>query len=271
MIFKAYKTFLVLLFSATTIALLGQSQENPPPQIVELKDGSRLLGTILEDNDYAVTITILTGDTLEIGYKYISAVGPVDDSRVVRRNTAATKPIIPPKTFVDKDLIKVISVGFTFGDGGSGGFLASFDVIKMLNDRLGVGGGISYNTHQRFIGFERIDMSILPLHASSRYVFKESKTLKPFLQLDLGYGVGLDTERFGFSSEYDFNGGVYGQLQFGTTLANRQNYNIQLSLNLLYQTVSGNIRGFDFNFGDPFESNFDLDLIRPGFTIAVVF
>ena len=142
MIFKAYKTFLVLLFSATTMALLGQSQENPPPQIVELKDGSRLLGTILEDNDYAVTITILTGDTLEIGYKYISAVGPVDDSRVVRRNTA-TKPIIPPKTFVDKDLIKVISVGFTFGDGGSGGLLASFDVIKMLNDRL---GAVSY-TH----------------------------------------------------------------------------------------------------------------------------
>jgi len=270
LISKIYKTFLFLLFSATTLTLLGQSQQDQTPRIVELKDGSRLLGTIIEDNDYAVTIAILTGDTLEIGYKYISAVGPLDDSRVARRG-AVTKPIIPPKTFIDKDLIKVISVGFTFGDEGSGGFLASFDVIKMLNDRFGVGGGFSYTTHRRFIGFERIDLSILPLHASLRYVFKESKTLKPFVQLDLGYGIGIDTERFDFNSEYDFNGGIYSQLHFGTTLANRQNYNMQLSLNLLYQNTSGNIRGFDFNLREPFESNFDLDLIRPGFTIAVVF
>ena len=250
--------------------LFGQSQEEKPPQIVELKDGSRLLGTILEDNDYAVTIAILTGDTLEIGYKYISSVGPIDDSRVVRRGAAA-KPIIPPKTFIDKDLIKVISVGFTFGDGGSGGLLASFDVIKMLNDRIGVGGGVAFNTHQRFVGFNRIDMSHLPVHVSSRYVFKESKTIKPFVQLDLGYGFGIATERFDFDATYNFNSGVYGQFQLGTTIANRQNYNMQLSLNLLYQRTGGTINGFDFNFGNRFESDFDLDLIRPGFTLAVVF
>jgi len=270
LIYILYRLFVILLFAATTSALLGQTQEDQPPQIVELKDGSRLLGTVIEDNDYAITITILTGDTLEIGYKYISKVGPIDDYRVVRRG-AVDKPKIPSKTFIDKDLLKVLSVGFSFGDGGDGGLIASFDVIKMLNDRLGFGGGLSFVTHQRFIGFTRVDMSYLPLHATSRYILAESKSMKPFVQLDLGYGIGIETDRFDFNSEYNFNSGLYGQFQLGATIANRQDYNIQLSLNLVYQKTSGTIRGFDFNFNDQFESNFDLTLIRPGFTVAVVF
>lgn len=266
-------------------ALLGQTQEDIPPQIVELKDGGRLLGSILEDNEYAVTIVILTGDTLEIGYKYISAVGPLDDSRVrrvvgnrrsVARGGDTAKSELYDKEFVSNDIIKIISVGITSGEGGAGaGLLGSLDLIKMLNAKLGIGGGLAFNRHQRFIindvTFNRIDLRFLPVYVSSRYVIAESMTFKPFAQLDVGYGFGIATDRFGFDSEYNFNGGPYGQLHVGTTIANRRKYNMQLSLNLLYQRTSGNITGFDFNFGNPFESDFNLSIIRPGFTVGIVF
>lgn len=264
------RLFFLLIFLGVASALLGQTQDDKLPQIVELKDGSRLLGTILEDNDYAVTIAILTGDTLEIGYKYISAVGPVGDSRVLRRG-AAGATTLPDKAFIDDELIKIISSGFTFGEGATGGYILSFHLIKMLNDRIGIGGGLSFNTHQRFIGFNRLDMSHLPVHLSSRYILTESKSLKPYVHLDLGYGFGISTDRFDFNSQYSFNSGAYGQVQLGTTIANRKNYNMQLSLNLVYQKTSGIINGFDFNFDTPFESVFDLTLVRPGFTIGVVF
>ena len=292
MICHRFTAILFLLLSIAASSLFGQSRQDSPPQIVELKDGSRLLGTILEDNDYAVTIAIITGDTLEIGYKYISAVGPIDDSRVVRRGENGgivqrgdnnsviergdtTKPGLYVKDFVDSDMLKVISAGISFGDESGGGFIGSFHLIKKLNPKLGVGGGLSFNTYTRFIlndvSTTLLDMSFLPVYVSSRYVIGESITFKPFLQLDLGYGFGIATDRFDFNSDFSFNGGAYGQLHLGTTIANYRNYNMQLSLNLLYQGTSGNISGFDFNFNNQFQSSFDLNLIRPGFTLGIVF
>ena len=109
------------------------------------------------------------------------------------------------------------------------------------------------------------------MYVSSRYVIGESRTFRPFAQLDLGYGFGIATRRFDFDSVYNFNGRVYCQLHLGTTISNYRNYNLQLSLNLLYQGTSGNISGFDFNFDNAFESDFDLNFIRPGVTLGIVF
>ena len=272
MISRGYTFGLSLLFSLVVSFCFGQVQEDKPPQIIELKDGGRLLGTVIEDTDYAVTITILTGDTLIIGYKYISAVGSVDDYRVRPVGAKTVKKQQKPKSFIEKDLIKSLSIGASFqGEGGSGGFIGAADVIKMTNSRLGVGGGVSYTTHQKFFGFNSVNMSHLPVYVSSRYVFSGAKTLKPFVQLDLGYGLGINTSRFDFNGDYRFEGGAYSRIQFGTSIANRLSYNMTLSFSLLYQKTGGNIRGIDFVFGDPFESVFDLTIIRPGLSFGMAF
>lgn len=261
--------FLLSLLASTVLGLKAQEDTEARPQIVELKDGSRLLGTIISDTDYAVQLVILTGDTLEIGYKYISSVGDTEDLRIRR---VSSKRVRPPKKHISKSLVTELSIGGSLqGDDGAAGLIVNASITKMLNDKVGVGVGAGYMTYSKFVSFYPISSGFVPIYVSSKYVLSETNDIKPFVQLAAGYGVGINKQRFEFQSQYFTENGLFGQMQVGTSISNRGNYNLTVALNLNVQSTKGNLSGLDWNSNLPFSSSFELVMIRPGFSIGLMF
>ncbi len=149
MIYRALLTLIVLI--GAWLNLNAQVSEFIRQQIIEHKDGSRLLGTVISNTDYSVSLVLLTGDTLDIGFKYIESVGDTDDSRVYR---VSFKKVRLPKKHISKNIINSLSIGGSVqGDEGAAGLNINTQVMKMLNDKFGLGIGSGYMTYNKVISF----------------------------------------------------------------------------------------------------------------------
>ena len=265
--YRALLTFIVLI--GAWLSLNAQVNESIRPQIIELKDGSRLLGTVISNRDYSVSLVLLTGDTLDIGYKYIESVGDTDDSRVRR---VSSKKVRFPKRHISKSIINSLSIGGTVqGDEGAAGLNINTQVMKMLNDKFGLGIGSGYMTYNKVVSFYPINSSYVPIYGAAKYIVSETNDTKPYIQLAAGYGIGINKQRFEFQSEYSTENGLFGQVQLGTSISVRGKYNLVVSLKLNVQSTKGNLSGLDWNANLPFSSSFDLVMIRPGFSMGIMF
>ena len=259
----------VTLFLNALSDILSQEDSKPLPQIVELKDGSKLLGTLISDTDYAIQMVILTGDTIEIGYKYISSVGAKKDSRIQR---VLPRKIKLPIKHVSKTFITNISIGGSSqGNDEDAGLIVNTSLMKMLNDKVGIGIGTGYMTYNKPVSFYDINTGFVPIYATTRYVLPQNTDSKPFVQLAAGYAIGINRQRFDFQSEYITENGLFGQAQLGITIANRRSYNLSIALSLNIQKTKGVLSGLDWNTNQPFSSSFDLVMVRPGLSIGVLF
>jgi len=63
------KTLLILSVAIFLSVTLSSQKKNL--KVVHLKDGTILKGEIIEDTDYKIKLVIGTGDTLDVGYKFI--------------------------------------------------------------------------------------------------------------------------------------------------------------------------------------------------------
>ena len=120
--------------------------------------------------------------------------------------------------------------------------------------------------YNKVVSFYPINSSYVPIYGAAKYIVSETNDTKPYIQLAVGYAIGINKQRFEFQSEYSTENGLFGQVQLGTSISVRGKYNFVVSLNLNVQSTKGNLSGLDWNANLPFSSSFDLVMIRPGFS-----
>ena len=182
--------FIILILSTSSLV----SQEKPSsPDVIQLKDGSIIKGSIIDDTDYHIRMVISTGDTLTIGYKYIHTQGDASALYPARL-----------RQFPDGPYFYIIQ--------GSGNFLIepNYDVSaawgKRISKRWQAGLEMSY------LNLESIEHTLyhregfLGFGVYSRYIISTGAP-RLFTDMSLGYGMGVTRSYIfdddpGFSEDY---------------------------------------------------------------------
>ncbi len=241
---------------------MGQVVE--APRIVELKDGSRLLGRVISETEYAIELVIATGDTLDISYKYISQVGTNNDIRIRKIKKKL------PNVHLEKLTIYKISLGPTFSDDGETGFIASAEAYRRVSSRLLIGGGVGYSKLVLPVNGYFLSMNYVPLYAVFQLNLSNAK-IRPYIQSNVGYGIGLENSSFLFQASNTYESGLFGQLSIGVDIANSKSYKANVAFTTLIQRTNGLLEGLDWNTNLPFTSNYESTIIRPGIIVGISF
>ncbi len=251
-------------FSVLIALLLGHlvnGQEDKKEEVY-LKDGSVLVGHILEDTDYAIKILLGSGDTLDIGYKYVESIGVKE-----RRKSSFIE--LAPRFHKEQGILFQLSLNSIYSDVETGSEVA-LNVAKRFGPRINVGGGVAYTTWANYVNWIYVRSNYIPVYAYGRYYFND-KLVRLFTSAKLGYGLALNNNNFFFQGTHDLNGGMFSQASLGIHIANRRKVRVLIALTGNYQRATGRLEGIDWNTNLPFVSDYRAHYIRPGLSIGVEF
>ena len=224
--------FLLILFSLVTNDLDGQSEQKK----IRLKDGSTLVGEVIEDTDYWIKMVIETGDTLTIGYKYIAQTKSKRSSRSLK-----------PFTFKDGDYLFNIGMRYLFESENT--YEITMSAMRRFSNRLYAGISTSHLRREDIINDNYIDPNFLNLGASLRYDLFQKKQ-RIFLEGEFGYSW-VTNQQFGFGPEPSFiDGGWQGSLYTGIHFPSRQKIWWLLYGGIRMSKTSGQLKGFSHFNGE---------------------
>jgi hypothetical protein len=231
-----------------------------------LKDGSILIGQLISDDDYAVEIVLISGDTVKIGYKHIESIGQqVVKTKSHNRRTKFEKEHNYSGTFVHAEL-----GGIWSGQEDNGGAQLYLSVGQRLSRNWNLGGGIGYVLLPKTFRFIWLEPTFVPIYGYSRYYFSD-KVFRLYTSGKLGYGISTNHHpSFQFNTSNDYGGGLFGQLGIGLHIANRKKIKAMIELNGTFQHTSGHYEALDFN-GLPVSSDYNIHFLRPGLTVGIEF
>ncbi len=258
--------FLVMLFAAS--GLMAQDGTD----IVYLKDGSQIKGDIIEDTDYAVTIVMSFGDTLTLGYKYISSVNERPSTLYEEDPKGRRLRVKSPKYHKEEGIFVMAELGAVFaGDDGDSDGIASIQAGKRVMDgRVYVGAGLAYRAYSDVINSYFLTSDLMPLYAYGRYnVYTNMSRL--YISGHAGYSVTLPNDNFFWQGTHDYDGGLYGRLGFGLILAGRKQIRPLFELSIGYQQMSGVLMGQTWDSNLPFTTEYTATYIRPALSIGIEF
>lgn len=262
--------FVLFWFLGIALDLKGQADSIKVDKTVYLKDGSVLKGEIIEDNDFAVTLVIFSGDTLVIGYKHINSVG----ADLLETNQRYIRKPRKPQFHKTEGLFVTISSGIILSQDEP---TAQLSVIggKRINENLLLGAGVGVFDYTKVLSNYYMYNSYAALTGYGRYYFNTDKT-KYYTALRLGYGLSLDLgEEFPNDQNNHYDGGVTGQVSLGVHFASRRKWRFLVEANLGYQKTSGRINTFDWNQPNwtnfPITIEYDITFIRPGISVGIEF
>lgn len=271
--FKHRTALRVLLFLALISSILcstayGQVEIAEPSAKtrVYLKDGSILVGQLLSDDDYAVEMILISGDTVRIGYKYIESVGSREAAPITKyRNPKIGKEHNYGGTFIYAE------IGGSWSDNeDNGGGQFFLTAGQRISRKLNLGGGIGYVILPKTFRFIWLEPTFVPLYGYSRYYFNE-KVFRIYSSAKLGYGISTNRDPFlQFNTVNNYGGGLFGQIGVGVHIANRKKIKALIELNGTYQHTSGHYEALDFN-GLPVSSDYNIHFLRPGLTVGIEF
>jgi len=179
-----YKTIIltIALMGLSTSMLISQSSKK---QEVHLKDGTVLIGDIIEDSDYMIKLVISTGDTLDLGYKYIDHIGPKKD-RVKRKR----EPLVLPD---GGWTIDVAAMNYIGGDRPS-----SWELMtgKIISKQQHAGLLLRYRPESYNIRIWRGDQHYMDIGAFYRHFINKKTTVRFFAEASAGISVLLDDNSF---------------------------------------------------------------------------
>ena len=209
-----HKTLLIVLFLAPLVTF-GQVDSTEGKQVYDvviLKDGSRLTGTILKwELSRGMEFKLVTGTTMIISRSEIDKVHQAVDG-----DTAFTPPAVTsstyhrgpreplPYAFKEKGLYHTFSCFFNISDPGGVGL--SYSIGHRLNRMLGLGGGFGIETNDFFNNRDQI-----PLFVEARGFLKAEK-ITPYYAMKLGYAFPMTSD---FTNNISAKGGIYVSPELG--------------------------------------------------------
>lgn len=172
------KTIFVLFFSL----LISQSiiaQTASAPQIVLLKDGSLLKGTVLEENESGtLKIVLKSGDEIELPYALVESIKKNKNQEIVFSNGSKA---------MTKGFYQLVQFGMLPGysneeqDQLLWGLTGKYAMGYRFHHLLAVGAGVGVDYYNQFM---------LPVFVDVRgFLFK--KAVSPYYSLNVGYGSPL--------------------------------------------------------------------------------
>jgi len=172
--------------------------------IVLLKDGSRLRGTIMQwDLDRGMEFKLMTGATIYINKADIDRV--THETPESLSNTRIRGPREPrPYSFREEGWYHNSSAFINVSSSGGAGI--HYAMGWRFNRLLGVGIGTGIETHD--FGWVR---NIVPVYAEARG-FLLPKKITPYYALKLGYGIALNDRANGTT---DARGGIHFSPELG--------------------------------------------------------
>ncbi len=254
---RLYIKFLLAVI-AIAISAPAIAQESKEISKIHLKDGSTLVGVIIEDNNYFIKLSTATMDTLEIGYKLILGIGEKVNVQKYRANPIKIK---------DKGIFATASIGLL--EEGRGNFdeiRLGLVVGKRLNDRLNLGIEIGMQGHTFTSNFAWGDSDFITAGLYAKY-FLSTKSNRWFFDGTIGYGFAQAGESFQ-DYAHDYNGGVNTAFNIGRQWGLSNTVGLFFKLGVGYQHVTGEIFT---NWNGAVTTSYRKEFIYPSFLIGVEF
>ena len=245
------RIFLIGFLFVVTNQLFAQEKK-----AVKLKDGSVLIGEVVEDNDYFIKIVIETGDTLQIGYKNIIEEG----------GTVYFKKEKPPKYFKEGGLFAGFGMSYFLTEGGNYQFTGFLG--KRIHPNWNLGFSMRFTRREDYIGVNYIDPHYFELSPFARYYITQTNP-RVYVSGSVGYAISTNSESFqGFVRE--FRNGVVADANIGLHLSSRYKMRFLFQAGLNYQDTEGRIQIFQPVVGE-ITTAFTKQYYTPTFGILVEF
>ncbi|MGB4850270.1 MAG: hypothetical protein WBP41_20260 [Saprospiraceae bacterium] len=237
---KSLITIFIFIFTfLSSQSLTGQTEEKTPIDIVWLKDGSRLTGTILKwDLERGMDFKLSTGAEITILKKDIHRVmqdvQKADDSGLL--NPKYSYPRTPkPYAFREKGWYQNSSGFINVSYYGGAGIHHAMGY--RFNRLLGVGLGTGIESHD----FSSI-RNIIPIYAEARG-FLIPQRISPYYALKIGYGIALKDGSRGITKAV---GGFHFSPEFGVRFGGGD-VSYYLGIEYKIQNATFTTDGFDFS------------------------
>lgn len=227
---SVFRQLMTVLSIAWTFALQAQDSlvQQPIIDVVLLKDGSRLSGTIVRwDLARGMEFKLATGAVVNIPKEEISRVYQdtqftpnveSDPGLYMRRDR--------PYAFREEGLYNTFSVFLDFSTNGGAGI--HYSVGHKFNKLLGVGIGTGFESHD--FNYTR---NIVPLYAEARGYFLSQK-ISPYYAFKMGYGFALTSPENG---TLDAKGGFRLSPEMGIRFGGRS-VNYYMGLEYILQNAT---------------------------------
>lgn len=226
--------------------------------VVNLADGSILVGKIIEDTDYLVRIIIETGDTLTIGYKKI----------VQSQNKNRREKFKVERTFIEGGYFAYLAIRSYLQSRSS----TEVAVVlgKRISNQWNLGIALNYHEKEDFIEFSFINPGILNLGLYGRYNVYNGYP-KIFIDGEAGYGFVVSGSGRSFDLfERNINGGAQGSLSAGVHFAGRKSVRWLVNAGVKYNDTNGNLHSFDQFNGEVF-IDYTKKYLSPYFGVGIEF
>ncbi|HZV70957.1 MAG TPA: hypothetical protein VFG10_15480 [Saprospiraceae bacterium] len=236
---KSFLTLIIFTLAVfTSHNSFGQIEEQKAVDIVWLKDGSKLTGTILKwDLEVGMNFKLLTGAEIVILKKDIHRVMQdvqLGDRTGVPNSKYSFVRTIKPYSFKEKGWYQNSSgfINISFYSGAGIHHAMGYRFSRMLGIGLGVGIESNDFTTTR---------NIVPIYAEARGFLLPQK-ISPYYALKLGYGFALkDESRF----ITDAVGGIYVSPEIGVRFGGGE-VSYYLGVEYKLQNATFTSDGFDF-------------------------
>lgn len=225
---------ILVLVSLLVLPLRSQEiiEENQIVDVVWLKDGSKLSGTILKwELARGMTFKLITGAEVQIPKEQILKVyqdipfgsqsysDPMDHWRGPK-----------PYRFREEGFYNTFSAFLNFSNNGGAGM--HYSAGHRFSRLLGVGIGIGYESNDFFY-----TRNIVPLYLEARGFFVPQK-ISPYYALKIGYGFALTSE---INGTIDARGGLHFSPELGVRFGcGKVNYFMGLEYKIQNATFTNN-------------------------------
>lgn len=232
---SAFKRFLLFtLFLTFNLTTFAQTVEQPT-DIVYLKDGSFLKGTVVTETPFALELKLSDGSTINLSKGNIKQINKLSKNQILFNNGSTVK---------SKGNYQIVSMALLVGqDINNNGFKSGASVLHYVhghqfNPYFAIGGGVGVDIYNDLY---------LPLYLDVRGYLTQKAT-SPYYALNVGYALPLV-----FEDKADFfSRKVTGGLMFNPSLGirfasqNRANYLLEIGYRVQYSTI-------EYSFDDSVE------------------
>ena len=234
------------------------SQDSETKSKIHLKDGSTLIGVIIEDNDYFIRLATQSMDTIDIGHKLILGIGKEINDKKRRINPIKIK---------DKGVFATMTIGLLQeGRGNFDGIRLGLVIGKSLNNRLNIGIDIGKQGHTFTSNFAWGESDFITAGIHGKY-FLNTKPNRWFIDASTGYGFAQEGESFENYS-HDYNGGINARINVGRQWSLSNTTSLLFKFGLGYQHVTGDIMT---NWNGEVMTSYRKEFIYPSFLIGLEF
>lgn len=230
--------FVCICALMTSRSLTAQTDDNKVVDVVWLKDGSKLTGTILKwELERGMEFRLLTGAEIIIPKKDIHRV--MQDVHMANENgllNTEYNSVRAPKPYAFKETGWYQNTSGFFNLSFNGGAGIHHAMGYRFNRMLGVGIGLGVETHD----FSTI-RNIVPIYTEARGFLLKQK-ISPYYAIKIGYGFALKDESRGTTKA---SGGFHFSPEFGVRFG-AGDVSYYLGIEYKIQNATYTTNGFDF-------------------------